>query len=95
MGRENSFAPNVFKAPRRMPSNNILVTLEIWDLKIILAFVLKATVAKVFVTELLTESLGHLLIFTDDFGTRLTVFSLRKIPTYILTHLIPLISTAL
>lgn len=51
----------------------ILVTLEIWDLKIILALVLKHTVTKVLVTELIIESLGHLLMFIEDFGNFLSI----------------------
>lgn len=43
----------------------ILVTLEICDLKIILAFTLKYTVTKVFVIELFIDSLGHLLRFIE------------------------------
>ena len=66
-----------------------------------IALVLKYTVTKVFIIDLVIESLGHLLMFIEDFGTWLTVFSPFQTATYILgtsmkvTHLTSLISTAL
>ena len=48
---------------------HILVTLEISDIKGIPALALKYTVTKVSVIELVIHSLGHLLMFVEDFGT--------------------------